>query len=99
MKTALDKQQLIREEFECFVRIGMDRGLRRKVEKLIEQRLTFGNPFASLPGIYFETRSETGELQEMWYLETDSDQMRRLAEFLRRFSVDDVRLINAMLHR
>jgi len=95
----LDKNQFIRDEFECFVRIGMDVGLRTRVRKLLEHRLLTGSPLAALPTIYFEVRTDEGALTEMWYLEADTPQLRRLLEFLRRFSIDDVRLINAMLSR
>jgi hypothetical protein len=95
----LDKNQFIRDEFECFVRIGMDVSLRSRVRKVLEHRLITGNPFAAMPTIYFETRTSAGELQEMWYLEADPGQLRRLLEFLRRFSIDDVKLIDAMLRR
>lgn len=95
----LDKNQFIRDEFECFVRIGMDVHLRSRVQKLLEHRLITGNPLAALPTIYFEVRSDEGSLREMWYLEADAPQLRRLLEFLRRFTIDDVRLISAMLRR
>lgn len=99
MEALHDKSQFIRDEFECFVRIGMDIRLRGKVRKLLEHRLITGNPFAAMPSIYFEMRDDDGILSEMWYLEADSNQLRRLLEFLRRFNLEDVRLINAMLHR
>lgn len=95
----LDKNQFIRDEFECFVRIGMDNNLRTRVRRVLEHRLITGNPFASMPTIYFETHSSEGVLQEMWYLEADAHQLRRLLEFLRRFSMEDVKLIDAMLRR
>ena len=95
----LDKNQFIRDEFECFVRIGMDVHLRARVQKLLEHRLITGNPLAALPTIYFEVRNDEGGLREMWYLEADGHQLRRLLEFLRRFTLDDVRLISSMLRR
>ncbi|MGI8904892.1 MAG: hypothetical protein ACR2IE_00170 [Candidatus Sumerlaeaceae bacterium] len=95
----LDKNRFIRDEFECFVRIGMDINLRSRVRRVLEHRLITGNPFAALPTIYFETRSCDGVLKEMWYLEADCHQLRRLLEFLRRFNIEDVKLIDAMLHR
>lgn len=94
-----DKTRLIRQEFECFVRIGMDSQLRGRVRRALEQRLISGTPFTAMPAIYFEIRDTDGTIREMWYLEADSGQQLRLLEFLRRFTVDQVRLIDVMLHR
>lgn len=93
------RDRFIRDEFECFVRIGLDVALRARVQRVLEHRLLTGNPFAAVPTIYFETHGSDGILREMWYLEADAAQLRRLVEFLRRFSVDDVRLINSMMQR
>ncbi len=99
MEPMTEKAQLIREEFECFVRIGMDSHLRTRVRRALEQRLISGNPFTAMPVIYFEIRNEDGTIREMWYLDADSGQQLRLLEFLRRFNIDQVRLIDGMLHR
>lgn len=99
MGETTDKARLIREEFECFVRIGMDVHLRGRVRKALEQRLICGGNFTAMPAIYFETRDSDGTIREMWYLDADWGQQRRLLEFLRRFTVEDVRLIDGMLHR
>ncbi len=99
MEQTTDKARLIREEFECFVRIGMDGRLRGRVRKALEQRLIAGTSFIAMPAIYFELRDADGSIREMWYLDADSSQQLRLLEFLTRFSLDDVRLIDGMLHR
>lgn len=91
------KSQFIRDEFECFVRIGLDPDMRERVQKIIEKHL-LGQELAP-PCIYLEARNEEGEISEMWFLETDENQLLRLLEFLHRFSIEDVRLIESLLRR
>ncbi len=95
----LDKSQFIRDEFECFVRIGMDNHLRSRVLQLVEHRLLTGGVLTPVPTIYFEVRTDEGALCEMWHLEADVNQLRRLLEFLRRFSIAEVQMIDGMLQR
>jgi hypothetical protein len=99
MGAIYDKYAFIRDEFECFVRIGLDATLRKRVQRLLEHHLITEGDVMLGPTIYLEARNPNGELREMWYLETDSNQLMRLLEFLRRFSLDDVRMIDSMLHR
>jgi hypothetical protein len=99
MSATHDPSAFIRDEFECFIRIGLDVTLRRRVQKVLEHHLITEGQVILGPTIYLETRDPSGELREMWYMETDSNQLMRLLEFLRRFSLDDVRLIDSMLHR
>lgn len=99
MDSTSDKTRLIREEFECFVRIGLDCHLRARVRRALEQRLITGNPFTAMPAIYFEMRNDDGSIREMWYLDADPGQQRRLLQFLQRFTVEQVRMIDVMLHR
>jgi hypothetical protein len=96
-EAAADKHQFIRDEFECFVRIGLDAHLRRKVQRMLESRLVVNASFL-LPTMYFETRDNEGNIVEMWYVEPDSNQLLRLLNFLHRFTIEDVRLIDSMLH-
>jgi hypothetical protein len=92
-----EKADFIRTEFECFVRIGRDAKARARVQKTIERILiSDGAPLASI-SIYLEARDDAGELREMWMLETDNAQLVRLDQFLRRFSIEDVRLMESLL--
>ncbi|MBX7244794.1 MAG: hypothetical protein K1X53_04805 [Candidatus Sumerlaeaceae bacterium] len=92
------KASFIRSEFECFVRIGSDSRARARTQSLIEQYV-FSGALVPPPAIYLEARDSAGNLREMWYLETDSGQLVRLMQFLRRFSVEDVRLMDSMLNQ
>jgi hypothetical protein len=93
------KARYIRSEFECFVRIGLDARARKRLQKMIEIPLITGHNIIPGCSLYLETRDSSGQLREMWYLEPDTEQMLRLLDFLRRFSVEDVRLIHSMLQR
>lgn len=88
----------IKGEFECFVRIGQDAAVRCRVQRAIERLLITGGREAAALNITMELRDPDGALREMWVIETDSQQMVRLSEFLRRFSVEDVRMMDSMLN-
>lgn len=97
MELTTDKARFIRDEFACFVRIGLDSRVRARLMKTIEQSLVVHGQPAFTLNIYIELRGEDGTLREMWILECDSEQMLRLFSFLQRFSVEDVRLIDEMM--
>lgn len=99
MSALEDKSAFIRDEFECFVRIGLDGDLRKRVRKILEHHLISEGQVMLAPTIYIEMKTPSGELREIWYLESDSNQLMRLLQFLRRFSIDDVRMMDSMLHR
>lgn len=92
-----EKADFIRGEFECFVRIGRDARARARVQKTIERLLVSDGAALATISIYIEARDDAGELREMWMLETNSEQLARLDQFLRRFSVEDVLLIESLL--
>ena len=97
--TTQDKAVFIRSEFECFVRIGLDLQLRTQLQRILEHHLMTDGRVLIPPSLYLETHDSAGELREMWYLESDWEQLLRLLEFLRRFNLEDVRLIDSMLRR
>jgi hypothetical protein len=92
-----EKADFIRGEFECFIRIGRDSRARARVQKTIERILISDHAALTTVSIYIEARDDAGELREMWMLETDNEQLARLDQFLRRFSVEDVRLIESLM--
>jgi hypothetical protein len=92
-----EKSRFIRNEFDCFVRIGMDEALRSRVVKIIRRHLDAEDANLPPPVFHMETRNLQGEVTEMWYLEPDRNQLQRLQEFLQRFSVDDVKLIESLM--
>jgi hypothetical protein len=88
----------IRLEFECFLRIGQDKAMRRRLSRDIERLLLIGLPVALfLPRIYFEVREQDGQILEMWDLEVNDPLAHRLLGFLKRFSLEETRLMQAML--
>lgn len=97
MSTPEDKSRFIRYEFDCFVRIGTDEALRARVLKMIRRHLDADEPPPGPPVFHIEIRNEQGEVTEMWYLEADRNQLQRLYEFLQRFSVEDVKLIESLM--
>lgn len=89
--------KFIRDEFECFVRIGMDVSARRKVQQLAQFFLRNEGCFMAPPVVYLETRDPRGRIVDMWYLETEKNQLLRLLDFLHRFSIEEVQYLDTLL--
>jgi hypothetical protein len=94
----LAESEVIRLEFECFLRIAQDRRMRDDVSRNLERILMLGIPVAIvLPRIYFEVRQSDGEILEMWDLQMHDHAARRLLTFLRRFTPEQARLMHEMM--
>jgi hypothetical protein len=91
------KARFIRDEFDCFVRIGMNAELRGTLERRIEVYTDPAYALQPIPVIYFEVRETDGTISEMWHLEPDRQQLARLISFLHRFSIEDVKLMHSLL--
>jgi hypothetical protein len=94
-----DRKRFIRDEFECFVRIGLDPKMRKSVKKAIEQYVLEDHNQVAPPTLYLESRDGEGNLSEVYYIEPDGNQLLRLLEFLHRFSLEDVRLIRSLMRK
>ena len=77
----------------------MNPSLRNRVKKAIEKYVLEDHDQLTPPTLYLEARDEEGNLRQIYQIEPDGNQLLRLLEFLHRFSVDDVRLINSLMRR
>lgn len=89
----------IRSEFEFFVRIGNNPLTRRHARRLIRFYLQHEELFTEPPVVYIEVRNSKGGIAEMWLVSTERAQLLRLFDFLQRFTVEDVQMMESLLGR
>jgi hypothetical protein len=72
--------------------------MREHITRNLERILLLGLPVPLLmPRIYFEVRKPDGEIVEMWDLEINDPLAHRLLHFLRRFSPEEMRMMETMM--
>ncbi len=91
--------EYIKTEFDCFVRIGGDPDAREQLSPILESYTDAGLDDRISITISIELHDDCGEVAEIFSLDTDHNQLVRLRDFLRRFSVDEVRLIGRLMGR